>query len=77
MVSLELALEKARSQLETSLNEKVSIRGYSVVYATVSYPRDGNDAAKLYRLLVNRLMNSGNRLFNNLGFPSDDDSETA
>ena len=65
LVSLELALEKARSQMETSLNHENVKDGYSVVYATASYPREGHDSSHLYRLLVNRLMSANNKQFIN------------
>lgn len=57
LVSLELSQEKARSRIEASLLEQTGEnRGYSVVMATVNFPRDGANSADLYRLLVNRLL---------------------
>ncbi|MCF7801458.1 MAG: response regulator [Candidatus Marinimicrobia bacterium] len=61
-VSLELAQEKARSRLEAELNDNPPASDYSVVLATVNYPRDGRDGAGLYRLLVKRILNANNRL---------------
>lgn len=60
LVSLNLAQEKARSLIESRLNDKPGASGgYSVALATVTYPRDANSGTALYRLLVNRLLNAG------------------
>lgn len=61
-VSLELAQAKARSRIEAGLNDEHSANDFSVVQATVNYPRDGKDGADLHRLLVNRLMNAATRV---------------
>ena len=63
LVSLELAQEKARSRIEASLIEHTGEgSGYSVVMATVNFPRDGVSSADLYQLLVNRLMMANNSM---------------